>query len=205
MVQNALTSLYDPNVNGFAPMVEYPGDNCCTIYSDYRYGRPGDRVPGDDLDSHRKTYCVQNEERTVYTLSSDGWKNRMGSYYCGKNVWFDFCNGGESDCYGAYRTNSGAGHQKNWAVRDHVNDAEVLIMGPYDPRQIGAVTLFNDPDCTGGMGRFYWNPESGKSSTYYNVEDLIFGGTRNDNADSLMVPKGYTAYIYEYDSFNGRV
>lgn len=55
------------------------------------------------------------------------------------------------------------------------------------------------------MGRFYWNPESGESSTFYNVEDLIFGGTRDNNVDSLMVPKGYTAYIYEYDGFNGRV
>jgi len=129
----------------------------------------------------------------------------MQSYYCGKNVWFDFCNDGEDDCYGAYRSNSGAGHQKNWAVRYHANAASTLIMGPYDPRQIGAVTLFEDGECTGGTGRFYWNPDSEWSSTYYNVEDMIYGGSRNNSMHSLMVPKGYTAYLYANDSFDGKV
>ena len=129
----------------------------------------------------------------------------MQSYYCGKNVWFDFCNDGEADCYGAYRSNSGAGHQKNWAVRYHANNASTLIMGPYDPRQIGAVTFFEDDDCTGGTGRFYWNPDSEWSSTYYNMEDMIYGGSRNNSMHSLMVPKGYTAYLYANDSFDGRL
>lgn len=50
MVQQALTSLFDPNVNGFMPMVEYPGDNCCTIYDDENYGRAGDRTPNQNLE-----------------------------------------------------------------------------------------------------------------------------------------------------------
>lgn len=129
----------------------------------------------------------------------------MQSYNCGKNVWFDFCNNGSNDCYGAYRVNSGAGRQMNWAVRYLGNSASTLIMGPYDPRQIGAITLFEDHECSGATGRFYWNPESDQSGTHYNEEDLIYGGSRNNSMHSLMVPRGYTAYLYDGHSFDGYV
>ena len=48
-------------------------------------------------------------------------------------------------------------------------------MGPYDARLIGAVTLFEDGNCEGGSGRFYWDPEQGEDGTFYGNEDLIYG------------------------------
>ena len=76
-------------------------------------------------------------------------------------------------------------------------------MGPYDPREIGAVTLFEDGDCSGASGRFYWDPETASSGTYYNAEDLYYGGMRNNSMHSLMVPKGYTVELYDGHGFYG--
>lgn len=53
------------------------------------------------------------------------------------------------------------------------------------------------------MGRYYYDPESGDYGTHYNVEDLVFGGMRSDKMDSLLVPRGYTVYLYDGHGFDG--
>ena len=84
----------------------------------------------------------------MVNLHNWGWNDRMQSFICGKNVWYDFCNDdNEYDCYGAENSHSGAGHMRNQKINYLENKASLLIMGPYDPRQIGAVTLFEDSSC----------------------------------------------------------
>ena len=55
-----------------------------------------------------------------------------------------------------------------------------VVLGPYDAHQIGAVTLFEDEECAGASGRFYWDPSSPASGTTYNEEDVHYAGMRNN-------------------------
>ena len=38
-----MSRLLDPNVGGFKPAVDYPGDNCCFLYDDYHFDYYGER------------------------------------------------------------------------------------------------------------------------------------------------------------------
>jgi len=156
------------------------------------------------LNDRRKQIC-HNGSRTEINIHDFGWGDRTSSYICGKNVWYDFCSDGAgSNCSGADRVNSGAGYVRNYAIRHMDNRLSNAVLGPYDPRDIGAVTLFEDGDCSGASGRFYWDPESSLSGTFYNTEDLHFGGMRNNSMHSLVVPKGYTVELYDGHGFYGR-
>ena len=77
------------------------------------------------------------------------------------------------------------------------------ILGPYDPHEVGAVTLFEDVDCSGASARFYWNPASLENGTFYNFEDMKYGGLRDNVLTSIMVPKGYAVELYENLGFHG--
>ena len=198
-----VTTLLDPNVGGFKPIVDYPGDQCCYLYDEHFYSFPGDRDINQDMEARRKKVC-HDGTRTEIDLSSLGFNNKTSSYVCGKNVWFNFCNDGiGSNCTGPARGNSGAGHILNYAIRYLDNAASSVTLGPYDPREIGAVTLFEDYDCSGASARFYWDPEGEMNGTHYNYEDMLYAGLRNDSMNSLMVPKGYIVELYEYRAFYG--
>lgn len=58
---------------------------------------------------------------------------------------------------------------KNRRIRENSSRASTIILGPYDPREIGAVTLFEDGNCSGNSGRFYWDPDSNASGTFYST------------------------------------
>jgi len=79
----------------------------------------------------------------------------------------------------------------------------IATLGPYDPREIGAVTLFESLDCTGASGRYYWDPEGSASGTFYNQEDLYYGGMRNNRTNSVLVPKGYLVELHDGHGFYG--
>ena len=200
--QPIVHSLINADIGGFKPIVDYPGDDCCFIYDEHNFDYRGNREPNHNIDDRRKQIC-HNGSRTEYDLHPMGWGDKLGSYICGKNVWFDFCKDGLSSCHNGDNVNSGAGHTRNYAVRHMDSRASYVVMGPYDPRQIGAVTLFEDNDCSGASGRFYWDPETASSGTYYNYEDMYYGGMRNNSMHSFMVPKGYTVELYDGHGFTG--
>jgi len=205
MVQPIVQRLLDPNVGGFKPAVDYPGDQCCFLYDYHQFDYSGEREPNQDMEARRRKIC-HDGSRTEILMSSIDWDNRTSSYVCGKNVWFDFCNDGiGSNCTGANRFNSGAGHILNYAIRHLDNAMSSAILGPYDPRDIGAVTIFEDGDCSGASARFYWDPDNEMNGTHYNNEDMMYAGLRNDSMHSLMVPKGYLVELYEHAGFNGRM
>ena len=152
----------------------------------------------------RRKICHEGVRKEI-SMSEIGWDNRASSYVCGKNVWFDFCNDGiGSNCTGYGRVNSGAGHIFNYAIRYLDNQMSSAILGPYDARDIGAITIFEDHDCSGASARFYSDPDSGINGTFYSREDMEYAGLRNDSFNSMVVPKGYLVELYEHSGFNGK-
>ena len=67
---------------------------------------------------------------------------------------------------------------------------------------MGAVTMFKHSDCVGKSLRVYYNPNDPVGGQY-NIEDLEALGMENDSISSIMVPKGYTAYLYDEGGFTG--
>jgi len=203
MVQPVMHSLISADVGGFKPLVDYPGDNCCFLYENHNFDHGGNRLPSSDVTARRLQIC-HTGSRTVINTHDLGWGNRASSYICGKNVWYDFCRDGVGrDCHNGDLRNSGAGYVRNHAIRHMDNRLSTAILGPYDPREIGAVTLFEDALCSGASARFYWDPESSSSGTFYNEEDLYFGGFRNNHMESFLVPKGYSVEFYDGHGFYG--
>lgn len=116
MVQSLLSNA---NMGGFTPFVQYPGDNCCMLFADNDYGRNNERESNQDIDLYRKTIC-HTGERTTINLHESNWGNKVDSYICGKNVWYDFCNDG-SDCFNSNHGVHGAGHIKNSRIYHNGN------------------------------------------------------------------------------------
>lgn len=89
----------------------------------------------------------------------------MSSWACGKNVAYDFCaNDISKDCEGD-NGNSGAGAARNFHYKKN-DRTSVIILYDYDQNKRGAITMFDDPDCSGKSGRFY-APESGSAPAEY--------------------------------------
>ena len=83
-----------------------------------------------------------------------GFNDQATGFYCGKNVAYDFCDdpAAKSCAYG--NGVSGAGTWASYRI-GHNDEMTYLHMSPYDVAELGAVTLFEHPDCSGTMGRYY--------------------------------------------------
>ena len=65
---------------------------------------------------------------------------------------------------------------------------------------MGAVNIYRGVDCTGQSGRFYYNPDDRNGGQYYQG-NLGKAGLGDNEAQSIQVPEGYTAYLYKYNGF----
>ena len=91
----------------FQPFVEYPGDNCCTLFQHNR------------LDGVKKRFC-HDGSKTEFSMIEHGFNDQLSSYYCGKNTFYNFCKHGAVGCeFG--NVFSGAGHILNGYVDRHNN------------------------------------------------------------------------------------
>ena len=113
MAQPAIATLLSDQTGAFRPFVTYPGDNCCYLFDDVNFDNFGRRDQNTIIDDFRKLIC-HDGTRTTIDLHPSGWGNKVSSYMCGKNVWYDFCRNGTNDCVGGDRTNSGAGFIRNY-------------------------------------------------------------------------------------------
>ena len=159
----------------------YPGDFCCTLFSE-QYLR------GEQL-----TLCHDGDGTTAeISLAGEDLDKRMSSYYCGKNVAYDFCADG-NECY-----ITGAGyHMMKGLHSDRAEDhASFVKLHPYDASIMGAVTVFVHPNCTGHASRFYWDPND-PGEGMYNANDLYEHWLEGNTASSILVPYGYTAIWYD--------
>ena len=75
-----------------------------------------------------------------------------------------------------------------------------MMMGPYEPSEVGAINLFQFKGCTGKVTRVYWNPNDPVGGRY-NGEDLRALGVSMNDITSIMLPKGYYAALYNTDDF----
>lgn len=122
------------------PNLEYPGDTCCQFFEYDNWGGPSE------------THCATAEQ----SFHFDAFNDKTSSFNCGNKVEVDLCDGviGE-DCTGD-RGITAAGAVRSPKV-GHNDTATTATLRPYDSTINGAVTLFEDTNCTGNSGRFYAN------------------------------------------------
>lgn len=89
----------------------------------------------------------------------------MDSWYCGKDVSYNFCDDPiEDPCHwekGNY--GAGTGHDSAMGNGDEMN---VLMMRPYNAAELGAVTIYEDGDCMGRTGRLFASEIKGAKAMY---------------------------------------
>jgi len=140
-------------------------------------------------------------------MASDGindWNNKTSSFYCGKNVWFNFYRDWEGMEEDKDHIMSGAGfiRNRNMDVNNWDNTLSRVRMGPYYPEEIGAVNIYRHVECYGNSARLYWNPDDPEGGQY-NLDDMKRMGYSDNTASSIQVPKGYQAYLYKDNGLNG--
>ena len=174
-----------------------PPSNCCYFYNGTNFG--GDR----------KTYCHYGDERQVSLRHADwDFDNKMESWYCGSASAVRFCAmdfGEDGECeedrWNA-KLSSGAGNIQNktfgyWSgLKNGVSSVKIM---PYNVVTGGAVTLFDENDCTGESSMFQWNGED----SYYSAADLDLVGIKQNRASSVMIPEGYEITLYNEDNREG--
>ena len=119
--------------------LSYPGDHCCNLYDGGNYGGTVAK------------FCINKSKTsgdTTWSMDDVNFRDKMSSWWCGKNVSYDFCrlkSGGS--CSGDDGT-SGAGNARVKDVgNNHNNAMDRLIMRHYDASKTGAVTTFRDSGC----------------------------------------------------------
>ena len=66
-----------------ASAIDYPGDNCCTLYGDWHL-KTGDGT---------KTLCIDEQtpvEGKWFNLKTEGFDDKMYSYWCGAKIYAEF-------------------------------------------------------------------------------------------------------------------
>ena len=163
----------------------YPGDLCCRMYEHPNYsGHTHDACFDYD------TYGKDGEQY----VSLSNFQNVASSWWCGKNVAYDFCHNGESDCH-----QSGAGNARSPQIGfdNHVNGIKFSY---YDSFERGAVTVFTDAYCKNVCGRFQV-PEALEQTAWVNYETMFNTVYHTSNLGSVMVPYGYSFEMYNSDGF----
>ena len=180
--------------------MSYPGDLCCTLYRDNDF--EGSQLK---LCLDTDTYGFNGQQQWILrdfnvNSSDDTWENRLSSYWCGKNVEYDFCHNYYGTCDGK-KGMSGAGNVKNPKIgyNDH---ADRLKMRYYDATERGAVTLFKDKDCKYDTGRFYADAEATQIASYTR-DQMEANNMREKYPSSVMIPYGYSVTLWTDDRFTG--
>lgn len=118
--------------------LSYPGDLCCNLYDDGNYG------------GTVKKFCLGSKTSgdTTWSMDDYNFHDKMSSWWCGKNVSYDFCRLRTGGSCSNDDGTSGAGNVRVSDVGNNHNDAmDRLIMRHYDASQTGAVTTFRDGGC----------------------------------------------------------
>ena len=133
----------------------YPGDLCCRLYEHPNYAGTSE-----DACFDYNTYGADGQQ-TVWLSSV----NTASSWWCGKNVAYDFCLSSDSSCY-----DSGAGNARSPRIRFD-NQFDSIKFSYYDSAERGAVTVFTDAYCEHTSGRFQ-SEEAVESTAGFNDEAM---------------------------------
>ena len=120
---------------------------------------------------------------------------------CGHSVAYDLCNHSLGKDCEKNEGNHGAGATRSRKI-GHNDEMGSVKMWPYDAAILGAVTFFEDQNCTGPLG-IAWANEDPDSFAYYTKDDLWHNGVDHDVVTSLMVPFGYAVDMWDSASFSG--
>ena len=123
----------------------------------------------------------------------------MGSWKCGANVYYNFCSAQKANLCNMDDYSSGAGRFNNPDAARVDKKIPVVIICEYDERDEGAITIFDNPGCTGHSTRLKWDKSS---ESEYSAFDLHMSNHDVDTASSVVVPVGYTAIFYAHDAFD---
>ena len=118
-----------PNQNerrlSVADTLEYPGDNCCHLFANHLW-EDGVQVKI-CRDTHNTTDAKQ-----LFDMHDYGINDAVSSWYCGKNVAYDFCRNGPNTNCDAGEGNRGAGNIKSSYIEK--NDSMTAVyLSEYDP------------------------------------------------------------------------
>ena len=135
---------------------------------------------------------------TFQMLDYPDWHDNIESWWCGKNLKYEFCDNVDGDC-GGYLGQSGAGNIKTGAM-GHANMIDRVKLQYYDPLEIGAVTAFTNLDCQNWAGRLDATADPTQTA-YYNLADIEARHLQNDQISSVVIPQGYTLKLYKDDGY----
>lgn len=171
--------------------IDYPGDRCCQVYEDSGFG-------GGWLLS-----CLSDGFTEGYVDVVDyGFNDKMSSWWCGKDIAYDFCNDNPGDDCRNGHGSSGAGSQRAPSVGGSNDKLTTLYLYEYSQADRAAVTVFEDAGCQGKAGRLYATSDP-TSKAYFSTSDLEYNNIRNDEMSSIAVPFGYSIDLYQDNGFLG--
>ena len=131
------------------------------------------------------------------------WNDAVQSWWCGKNIKYEFCANVGGDCSGDLGV-SGAGNLRTSSMGSSgiPNTLDKIKLQYYDPLEIGAVTIFDAYHCQGMNGRFDATADP-KETAYYDWDDMQKRHIINDTVSSVAIPQGYTVKLYTAIGFTG--
>ena len=131
-------------------------------------------------------------------LDYEGFHDNVESWWCGKNLKYEFCDNVDGDC-SWNRGISGAGNIKS-PLSGHPNEMDKITLQYYDPIETGAVTAFTNLHCENWAGRLD-AAEDPELIYYYNSKDLGERHLIDQQISSVAIPQGYTLKLYKFDGF----
>ena len=146
------------------------------------------------------TFCL--DENIDYAYWEVGWWNdAMTSYACGSRVHAHFCNDWVNDECRYGRGAWAAGNTKSRWVDPNDRLSTVKLFSYDADRSNGAVTLFNNDDCTGSQGTLFAG-DPGEPKGY--IYDEMWGeNVCNNCMNAVMIPVGYTMQVFDTGNFRG--
>ena len=100
---------------------QYPGDRCCALYADSYYS-------GSSL-----TACLESYASEGYVdVKDNGFNDEMTSWWCGKDIAYNFCNDNPGDDCNNGHGSLGAGSQQDSNVGDLNDKLTTLYLYEYD-------------------------------------------------------------------------
>ena len=168
---------------------EDPEDDCCNLWDDENYG--GDM----------RSFCLDGATSRDVNMHDEDWNNRMTSWACGKNVSYQFCEGEEDQGCDGEDGESGGGMARNpRSAKD--DELTTLKLRYLDSDLDGYAILFTDADCVGRTGGYKGGETFGDAEEYAQ-DQLENNNMNNDDAESIMVPYGYSVDLFPEGGFVG--
>ena len=130
------------------PNFVYPGDTTCVFYDDENFG--GEYI----------TFALAyGTDFLKFNLHDAGWADKMASWTCGKDIYYDICVDLDSSCdYGSGVQGAGTIFNRKTG---YVDQASELRMWRYDYKSTAAVVTFQDRDCSHDSSRYFADPNPG--------------------------------------------